>query len=80
MGVYSLASAERGVALTHEQYSATNLKLSVAGPALLSRLKVSGNKFGGWHATGGVVWAVQLGPTRYGREIGRRVLVLPGLF
>jgi hypothetical protein len=47
MGAYSLSSAERGVALTREEFPAVNT--SVAGPALPPCLKVSGNRFGGWH-------------------------------
>ena len=48
MGQYSLASPERGVALTQDEYPST--KDSAAGPGVPSCLKVSGNDFGGGHA------------------------------
>jgi hypothetical protein len=44
MGAYSLASAERGVDLTQEEFPAVNA--SVAGAALPQCLKVSSNRFG----------------------------------
>jgi hypothetical protein len=48
MGAYLVASAERGVALGQEVFPAVNA--SVAGAALVPYLKVSGNRFGNWHA------------------------------
>jgi hypothetical protein len=44
MGAYSISSAERGVALTQEEFPAVNS--SVAGAALPQCLKVSGNGCG----------------------------------
>ena len=48
MGAYSMSSAERGVALTQEEFPAVNA--SVAGAALQPCLKMSGNSCGGWHS------------------------------
>ena len=45
---FTMSSAERGVALTQEEFPAVNA--SVAGAALPPCLKVSGNSCGGWHA------------------------------
>jgi hypothetical protein len=43
MGVYSLSSAERGMALTQRQFPVVNA--SVAGAALPQCMKVSSNRF-----------------------------------
>jgi hypothetical protein len=49
MGLYSLSSAERGVTLTQEEFPAVNASVACAASALQPFLKVSCNRFGGWH-------------------------------
>jgi hypothetical protein len=50
MGAYALASAERGVALTLKESEFPAVNVSIAGAVLPPCLKVSSNRFGGWHA------------------------------
>ncbi len=48
IGAYSVASADRGVALNQEEFLVANV--FVAGAALPQCLKVTSNRFGGWHS------------------------------